>query len=118
LTSNFDLDRYFSHPCRGNAPVEIKLFLPFPTLLRRCGGVIGRVTDLQFTGRCSSPGWAALCSGLGKLLKPVCLCHQAVKFYPANGVISLAGKVTKGSSEKYRQPTTGFMTSATCGLTA
>ena len=31
---------------------------------------------LQATG--SSPGWVPLRSGLGKLLTPVCLCHQAV----------------------------------------
>jgi len=35
-----------------------------------------RSCDSQVAG--SSPGWAPLCSGLGKLLTPVCLCHQAV----------------------------------------
>ena len=37
---------------------------------------------------------------------------------PAKGLISVAGKVTAGLVEsKCMQPTTGFMTNVTCGLT-
>jgi len=35
-----------------------------------------RTCDSQVSS--SSPGWASLRSGLGKLLTPVRLCHQAV----------------------------------------
>ena len=35
-----------------------------------------RTCDLQVVGW--SPGWPSLCSGLGNLLTPVFLCHQAV----------------------------------------
>ena len=37
--------------------------------------------DSQVTG--SSSGWVPLCMALGKLLVPVCLCHQAVLVRPS-----------------------------------
>ena len=44
----------------------------------------GQLTcDLQVAG--SSPVSAPLRSGLGKLLTPVCLCHQAVIFGTGQG---------------------------------
>ena len=36
---------------------------------------------------------------LGKLLTPVCLCHQAIQFGTGQGVISFVGKVTAGLVE-------------------
>ena len=61
--------------------------------------LVGHQTcDLQVAG--SSPGWALLRSGLGKLLIPKCLLSpSSIICTLAKGVISLAGKVTVGLVE-------------------
>ena len=63
-----------------------------------------RTCDLQVAG--SSPGWAPLRNGLGQALS-----SSSIIWYRQ-------GSDLFGWKSNCRQPTIGFMTNVTCGLTA
>jgi len=81
----------------------------------------GAGVELAIYSERSSLGWAPLRSGFGQpILTPVCLSPGSIIWYRPMGVISLAGKLTRGRLVESNGSLlcTRFMTNVTCGLTA
>ena len=61
---------------------------PGESSLTHSGGVVVSVSDSRSRG----PGFDSRPTTLGKLLTPVCLCHQAVKFGTGQRVVMLGDR--------------------------